>query len=100
MITAVRQGRKLAAGCGISLATIVLVCATTTAQQKPSYQVIGPDIVAQGETFTIRIVENTDAGQFPIQAGKQIAANGAMLTTEERGKVRIPAWTREIGNQF
>jgi hypothetical protein len=100
MITAARQARKLATSCGISLAITVLLCATTTAQQKPSYQVIAPDIVAQGEEFTIRVVENTDAGQLPIQAGKQIAVNETMLTTEEGGKVRVPAWTREMGNQF
>src|SRR5215469_15450658 len=96
---AMRQARKLAACCGILLATVVFLCPATTAQQKPSYQVVAPDIVPQGEDFTIRLLQNTGTEQVPLAAGKQILVNGDPLSTEDGGKVRVPAWT-EIGNQF
>lgn len=100
MIRVPRQARKSAAGCGVLLATIVLLCALVTAQQKPAYQVVAPDIVPQGEAFTIRVLQNTDAGPVPLVAGQQIAINGNLLSTDDGGKVQVPAWTAEIGNQF
>jgi hypothetical protein len=99
MIAVARQARKLAAACGILLATVVVLCASTSAQQKPSYQVIAPDIVPQGEEFTIRLLQTGGAEQVPLAAGRQILVNGNPLSTEDGGKVRVPAWT-EIGNQF
>src|SRR5262245_29302937 len=100
MIAEARQARKFAATCGLLLATTALFCATAMAQQQTSYQIIAPDIVPQNEVFTIRVVQNTDAGQVPLQAGTQISVNENLLSTEDGGKVRVPAWTTEIGNQF
>lgn len=100
MIKAAWQGGKSVAGCGLVLATIALFCVSVIAQQRPSYQVIAPEIVPQGEVFTIRLVQNTDAGQIPVEAGRQIAVNDNLLVTEDSGKVHVPPWTTEIGNQF
>lgn len=88
------------AGCGLLLATIVLLCALAPAQQKPVYQVVAPDIVPRGEIFTIRILQNSDAGALPLPAGRQIVINGNLLSTGDGGIVHVPAWTTEVGNQF
>ncbi|HEY6249917.1 MAG TPA: hypothetical protein VI685_08135, partial [Candidatus Angelobacter sp.] len=100
MIAVKRQARKLAAGCGIFFATVALFCVVARAQQKPAYQVVAPDIVPQGEAFTIRILQNAGAGQVPLVAGRPISINGNLLSTEDGGKVQVPAWAEEIGNQF
>src|ERR1700746_2111958 len=100
MILGLRQARKLAAGCGALSATIVLLCALATAQQKPAYQIVAPDIVPQGEVFTIRILQESDSGSVPLPAGRQITINGNLLSTEDGGKVVVPAWSTDVGNQF
>src|SRR5258708_1796043 len=99
MIMAARQVRKLTSGCGLALTTLTLMCVPVGAQQKPAYRVIAPEIVPQGEEFTIRVVEDTDAAQ-PVRAGSRIEINGTVLPAEEGGKVRVPAFAQEIGNQF
>lgn len=100
MITLARQARKLAAGCGTLFAAIVVVVCTTSTAQQISYQVIAPDIVPQGEEFTIRVVESTDAGQVPIRQGNEVVVNGTVLPALEGGKVRVPGFVKEAGNQF
>lgn len=92
--------RKLAAGCGARWATMLALCAFAVAQSKPSYEVLAPEIVLQGEEFSIRILQNADAGQTPIPLGTPIVINGNSLQSEEGGKIRVPAFLNEIGNQF
>jgi hypothetical protein len=80
--------------------TWVLACAAATAQQKPAYQVVAPEIVAQGEEFTLRVVEATDKGPVPIPSGAEVLLNGVALPAEAGGKVQAPAFIWEAGNQF
>jgi hypothetical protein len=94
-----RQARKLATGLGMALAGVAL-CVPTAAQQRPSYQVIAPDIVPQGEEFNIRVVENAEVGRVPIRPGTEVVINGTVVSAEEGGKLRVPAFVKETGSQF
>ena len=70
------------------------------ARQTPVYQVVAPEIVSQGEQFTMRVVQLTDKGQVPVPEGASVLLNGGPLAVEPGGKVEIPALVWETGNQF
>jgi hypothetical protein len=101
MIPITQQARRFRGLCGLLFPFVTIAFAPGAgAQQKPSYQVVAPDIVPQGEEFTIRVVVNTDAGQVPIAKGNEVGINGTVVPAEEGGRVRVPPFVKETGSQF
>ncbi len=70
------------------------------AQEKHNYKFISPKLVAQGETFTGTVIEETPEGDVPLSKGDQLVFQGEVIDVEEDGKIEIHACFKETGSQF
>jgi len=68
---------------------------TTGSPEK--YKLIVPELVRQGETFTGKVVEDTPAGEVPLEGG-QVLFQGQVIPIEPGGKITLPALTKEAGS--
>ncbi|MCI0421582.1 MAG: hypothetical protein L0312_20545 [Acidobacteria bacterium] len=73
---------------------------TASAMQSQSYRLIAPDLVAQGEAFTARVVEVTDRGEAPLGEGDQIVFQERLLPVGSDGRITFPTFENRIGNLF
>jgi len=65
-----------------------------------TFEVVAPEIVPQGEDFTAMVVESTPKGDIPLGPGDEVAIQGMVVPVEPGGKVKVPAFATELGNQF
>jgi len=70
------------------------------AEVKPTYKMIAPELVEQGEEFTAQVVEETEHGDVPLGEGDQVSFHGQVVDVQHNGKIRVPAFARELGNTF
>ena len=57
------------------------------AQEKHNYKFISPKLVAQGETFTGTVIEETPEGDVPLSKGDQLVFQGDVIDVDEEGKI-------------
>lgn len=79
-----------------------LALAQPAEAQRPTttYKLIAPDLVAQGESFTGVVVEETERGNVPLSEGDRVVFQGQVVPVEEGGKIELPAFIKELGNTF
>ena len=65
----------------------------------PSFRVIAPDLVAQGEEFTGVVVQETDKGEVPLQ-GAEVIFQGSVIPVEPGGKVRLSGLLGDVGHHL
>ncbi|HEV8588767.1 MAG TPA: hypothetical protein VGQ72_07805, partial [Pyrinomonadaceae bacterium] len=69
-------------------------------QQTPTYRLIAPDLVAQGEAFTGVVVEETTNGVALLNEGDKVVFQGQVMPVEKGGIVKFPPFIKELGNTF
>lgn len=68
------------------------------AQEKNSnFRLIAPDVVAQGQSFTGTVGEETENGFIPLKQGSQIQVMGTVVEVGQQGKVEIPSCSEASG---
>src|SRR6266852_268294 len=72
---------------------------SSTQSQSPAYGFIGPELAAQGESFTGIVVEHTNKGDVPLKAGEQVNVGGQNLTVGPGGVITCPGFPG-LGNFF
>ncbi len=60
---------------------------------KTSYQLIVPELVAQGESFSGSIMGKNEQGYFPLSAGSAVSIQGQIVRTGQGGKIKLPPVT-------
>lgn len=73
--------------------------ATPVLWSQSHLRIIQPDLVRQGETFTGVVVEETPAGDVPLEHGN-VVFRGQVLPIESGGRVKFPAFVKETGDAF
>ena len=61
---------------------------------------IAPDLAAQGEEITGMVVEDTDKGEVPLNEGDEVVFQGTVVPVGPRGRIKLPGFLKEVGNQF
>lgn len=69
-----------------------------SAQNQPTYTLVAPQLVVQGETFTGQVLETSADGDKPLSAGERVSIQGQVVEVEGNGKVRVPAVATQLGD--
>lgn len=69
-------------------------------EEAARYRLVLPQLVRQGETFTGLVLEETEAGEKPVDERARISVAGKVVPVGPKGVVEFPAFVRESGNAF
>jgi hypothetical protein len=64
------------------------------------YEIIAPDLAAQGEVFTGLVVAETPSGYEPLDQGDEVVLNGQVVEVEPGGEIPVEGLTSVIGNSW
>ncbi|MDC8004870.1 hypothetical protein POV27_12480 [Aureisphaera galaxeae] len=97
MKNSVKSSSTLLRKMSFMIIVLIMNLAAFGQQKESNLRLIAPDVVAQGQTFTGTVGEETENGFIPLKKGSQIQVMGTVVEVGDQGKVKIPSCSEASG---